>query len=122
MSARPIRLFAVVFVAYAVGAWFSWQAFGTATTAAFFPPAGVTVAAMLLTRRALWPVIAAAIVFGELLIDLSNGFTVPFAAGLALGNVIEPLVGASLVRAGCGGAEPSCCCGFNYAGAGVGGG
>lgn len=103
LSARPIRLFAVVFVAYAVGAWFSWQAFGTATTAAFFPPAGVTVAAMLLTRRALWPVIAAAIVFGELLIDLSNGFTVPFAAGLALGNVVEPLVGASLVRAGCGG-------------------
>lgn len=103
-AGSPIGLFAAVFLAYVLGAWLSWRVFDTATIAAFFPPAGVSVAAMLLTRRRLWPVIVAAIVLGELLIDLRNGFTVPFSADLALANAVEPLVGASLVRAGCHGA------------------
>lgn len=100
---EPVRLFAVVFLAYVVGAWVSWQVFGTATTAAFFPPAGISLAAMLLTRRSRWPVIVAAVVLGEFLVDVGNGFTLLFAAGLALSNAVEPLVGASLVVAGCGG-------------------
>lgn len=82
----------------------SWQAFGPAVGFAFFPPAGVTVAAMLLTNRARWAAVVAAIVAAELVVDAHHGMDMLAAAGLAAANAIEPLVGASLVRAWCGGA------------------
>jgi hypothetical protein len=44
-------LFGRVTLAYLAGAVFSWQAFGPGIGPAFFPAAGVTVAAMLLSRR-----------------------------------------------------------------------
>ena len=41
-------LFAVVFLAFGVGAILSWSSFGSASGPAFFyPPAGITVAALL---------------------------------------------------------------------------
>src|SRR5690348_8950737 len=45
---RALALFLLIVVVYAVGAELSWQSF-SAGTAFGFPPAGVTVAAMLLT-------------------------------------------------------------------------
>ena len=60
--ARTVGLFLAVFVGYVAGAQLSVTAFGASELGpAFFPPAGVTVAAMLLTNRARWPVIVAAI-------------------------------------------------------------
>ena len=88
---------------FAAGAAVSWQWFGTAVGFAFFPPAGVTVAAMLLTKRSQWPVIVAAIMVAELLVDAGHGMGMPTAAGFAVANAVEPLVGASAVRAWCGG-------------------
>lgn len=97
-------VFAVVFLGYAAGAVLSWSSFGSAIGPAFFyPSAGMTVAAMLLTRRAIWPAIVAAIVVGEVIVDTFYGNDVVLAAGFATANVIEPLVGASLVLAWCGG-------------------
>ena len=86
---------------YIVGAEISAQVFGVIAASAFFPPAGLTVAAMLLTRRSVWPAIVAAIVLGEVLVDLEGGSALPMAAGYALADVIEPLVGASIVRLWC---------------------
>ncbi len=99
-----VGLFAVVFIAFAAGAVLSWESFGSAMGPAFFyPPAGVTVAAMILSRRALWPAVAAAVVAGEILVDVHFGSPWPVAAGFAAANVVEPLVGASIVLAWCGG-------------------
>src|SRR6478736_1870339 len=98
------ELFTVVALAYLAGAVLSWQMFGAGLSPVFFPPAGVTVVAMLLTPRSRWAVIVAAIVVAELAVDLRYGAGVRPASGFALANVVEPVVGASLVRAWCNGA------------------
>lgn len=94
-------LFVVVALSYAAGAFLSWQSFGAEVGPAFFPPAGVTVAAMLLTPRSRWAVIVAAIFAAELAIDLYHGVGLGSASGFALANSVEPAVGASLVWAWC---------------------
>lgn len=98
-----IGLFAVVALAYLVGAVLSWQSFGAGVGPAFFPPAGVTVAAMLLTPRSRWAVIISAIVVVEMVVDLHYGVGVSAASGFALANSLEPVIGASLVLAWCNG-------------------
>jgi integral membrane sensor domain MASE1 len=94
-------LFGWVALPYLAGSVLSWQTFGAGIGAAFFPPAGVTVAAMLLTRRTMWPVIVAAVVVAELAVDLRYGAGWQAATGSAVANSVEPLVGASLVLAWC---------------------
>ncbi|PEG41767.1 serine/threonine protein phosphatase [Mycolicibacterium agri] len=96
-------LFASVALAYAAGATLSWQSFGAHVTPAFFPPAGVTLALMLLTPRPRWAVIVAAIVTAELAVDLYFGVGVATALGFATANSVEAIVGASVVSAWCGG-------------------
>lgn len=88
---------------FAAGSELSWQRFGTEVGFAFFPPAGLTVAALLLTKRRDWWVIVAAVAIAELMVDAAHGLSLPIAAGFALANLVEPLVGASVVRAWCGG-------------------
>ncbi len=97
------RLFALVFVAYVAGAIVSALAFGSTKASAFFVPGGITVAALLLTRRSAWPVIVAAIVVAELLVDRRSGLSWAVSAGFTLGNVVEAVVGAAVVRNWCGG-------------------
>ncbi len=97
----PSALFVSVALAYSVGAVLSWQSFGAQITPAFFPPAGVTVAAMLLTPRSRWWVIVTAIVVAELAVDLCYGAGARTALGYAVANSVEPVVGASLVSAWC---------------------
>ena len=98
------RLFAVVFLAFTTGAVLSWESFGSTIGPSFFyPSGGVTVAAMILSRRALWPAIVAAIVVAELLVDTYYGNIPALSVVFATANVVEPIVGASLVLAWCGG-------------------
>lgn len=102
---RTVGLFFAVFVGYVAGAQLSVTAFGASELGpAFFPPAGVTVAAMLLTNRARWPVIVAAIILGESAVDLHAGYAYTAVAGYVLANAVEPLLGASAVLALCKGA------------------
>jgi serine phosphatase RsbU (regulator of sigma subunit)/integral membrane sensor domain MASE1 len=90
-------LFLVIATVYAGGAELSWHSLGAAGgQAAFFPPAGVTVAALLLVRRSWWPAVGAAIVFSELAVDLSQGLALPMALGYAAANLVEPIIGASV--------------------------
>lgn len=93
-----------VFVAFTAGAVASWESFGsTAGPSFFYPSAGVTAAALMLTRRTLWPGIIAAVVAAELLVDTLYGNPLPLSVAFAVSNVVEPLVGASIVLAWCGG-------------------
>ena len=96
-------LFAGVALAYLTGAVLSWQSFGAGVGPAFFPPAGVTLAAMLLTPRSRWAVIISAIVVVEMAVDLHYGAGVRAASGFALAHSLEPVIGASLVLAWCNG-------------------
>lgn len=99
-----VRLFVVVFLAFVAGAVLSWESFGSETGLAFFyPSAGVTAAAMMLSRRAVWPGIVAAVVAAELLVNTHYGIPLWVAAGFSSANVVEPLVGASVVLAWCAG-------------------
>ena len=91
----PGVIFLVVAVAYAAGADLAWRLFGADNLGfAFFPPAGITLAALvLLPRRRWWPVIAAVLV-AETGVDLAHGLGLGTALGYAVANAVEPTVGA----------------------------
>lgn len=88
----------MVAAAYAVGAGCSWVLFHAATTAVFFPPAGVTLAALVLTTRRRWGWVLAAAAVTEFGIDGWQGQSLAVAAGFAAANTVEPLLGAALLR------------------------
>lgn len=99
---RPLGLFAAVFLGYTAGALLALKGFGASELGpAFFPPAGVTVAAMLMTPRTRWPAVIAAILLGEGTVDYVAGYEPTAIAGYMLANSAEPLLGASLVLAWC---------------------
>lgn len=75
--------------------------FGATIGPAFFPATGVTVAAMLLVRRAQWPVVLAAIALAECLIDLYFGEPFPQILGYVLADWLVPVVGATVVLRWC---------------------
>jgi signal transduction histidine kinase len=84
---------------YAVGALLPfWFLSSPDAGAAFFPSAGVTLAALALTPRRTWPFFLAAVAVAEVAVDLTHGQTVPMALGFAAANVIEPLLGAATAR------------------------
>ena len=93
-------LFGLVLLGYVAGAELSWQSF-SAGTAFGFPPAGITLAALLLTARRRWPVVIAAIVAGEAAVDLQHHVAALAVLGSAAANVVEPLVGATCATRFC---------------------
>ena len=107
LAGRPgeaARLFAVVFLAFATGAVLSWESFGSTEGPSFFyPSAGITAAAMILSRKSLWPSIAAAVIAAEIIVDSWYGNPLTLSVAFAMANVVEPIVSASLVLAWCGG-------------------
>jgi hypothetical protein len=61
---------AAVFGAFLFFAVLAWESFGSSGGPSFFyPGAGVTAAAMMLSRRGLWPAIAAAVAVAEIILD-----------------------------------------------------
>src|SRR5512135_2943071 len=77
---------------YALGALSTiWLFSDYAPGTVFFPSAGLTVAALLLTPRRWWPVILVAVATAEITVDLSQGQTTVMALGFALANVVEPV-------------------------------
>jgi len=96
--ARDAALFVVVAAAYAAGYVLAWKWFSApGQGASFFPPAGVTLATLVLVRRDRWPLVLAAAASVELALDLGRGMSVGSTAGILLANLVEPVVGALLL-------------------------
>jgi serine phosphatase RsbU (regulator of sigma subunit)/integral membrane sensor domain MASE1 len=104
-AGRTAGLFAVVAAAYVVGAELAWHHFSSGL-AFGYPPSGVDVAVLLLVSRRRWPVVIAAIVASEVVVDLQHHLTLAVALASALANAVEPVAGASFVRWLCGGRRP----------------
>jgi serine phosphatase RsbU (regulator of sigma subunit)/integral membrane sensor domain MASE1 len=95
----PVRVFAVMTAAYALLALSAYELFGALSIGVtFFPPAGLTFAAFLLLPRRLWLPVAAAIVVGEVLVDVGQGQGLLWSLGWAVANLTEPFVGAAVAR------------------------
>jgi len=86
---------------YALGALVPfWYLDRPADGAAFFPPAGLTLAILLLTPRRTWPLWLLVVATAEVTVDLTHEQGVAMALGFALANTLEPLVGAHLLQRG----------------------
>src|SRR5688500_3595973 len=96
---RPAALVALVALGYAGGSLVSFLLFGAGSLGAvLFPPAGVTLAALLLTPRRQWALVLVTAGLVEAGMDLANGLPAAPVPGFVLANTLEPLVGATLVR------------------------
>jgi hypothetical protein len=94
---QALPIFAVVAAAYAVGAQVAYDWFGAGVFPVFFPAAGVTVAALVLTPRALWFAPLAGAGTGELVVDLAHGADLASALGFVAANLTEACVGVTLL-------------------------
>jgi signal transduction histidine kinase len=95
---RVLMWAAVVGGLYAIGAYLTVHYLAAPDAgASFFPPAGLTVAALLLSPRRTWPVFLLAIGIAEFSLDMwSYHLPTSMVIGFTAANTIEPLVGASL--------------------------
>ncbi|HJU52627.1 MAG TPA: SpoIIE family protein phosphatase [Acidimicrobiia bacterium] len=99
LARRPLWLFALVFVAYSVGSEIAFSWFGAnGLNASFFPAAGVTMAALLLTERRQWPIVLAAAGLAEFAVDLWHGIDFAPTIGYVVANLAQPVLGAALLR------------------------
>jgi len=71
-----------------------------ASASAVWPPTGIALAAFLLLGRSVWP----AIFVGAFLVNVTTEGSPATSLGIALGNTLEGLVGAELVKRFAGGA------------------
>jgi integral membrane sensor domain MASE1 len=95
----PWRLLILVALGYAAGSLVAFVLFEASTAGAvLFPPAGVSLAALVLTRPRQWPWVLATVAVTEVVLDLSQGQSLDVVWGFALANTLEPLVSATLLR------------------------
>ena len=81
--------FLIVGVLYAAGAVLAWRSFGAADIGlSFFPPAGVTLAALVLLAPRHWPAVAAAVLIAEISVDSYFGLGLGVATGYGTANLI----------------------------------
>ena len=88
----PVRAALAVVVFYAAGSYLAWHGFGANVGLAFFPPAGITVAALILVERRHWPLILTAVFLTEVTVDVSQELGVLYSLGYGVANTVEPLV------------------------------
>jgi integral membrane sensor domain MASE1 len=69
-------------------------AFSTPNVTAVWPPTGIALAALVLVDRRLWP----GVLLGAFLANVTTDVPVYTAAGIALGNTLEAVVGAALLE------------------------
>ncbi|HEY3486393.1 MAG TPA: MASE1 domain-containing protein, partial [Ilumatobacteraceae bacterium] len=97
--AGNLAVFVTVALAYAVLALAAYELFGAMTIGVtFFPPAGLTYAALVMLPIRRWPAVVAAIVVAEIAVDLVEGQPFSFTMGWALANSVEPVVAALVTR------------------------
>src|SRR5215210_5621072 len=101
MSRGHLLISGLVAAAYAAGAQLAYSWFGAGVFPVFFPAAGVTVAALVLTPRAAWPLVLAGAGAAEVAVDLAHGTGLPPALGFAAANLVEATAGATLLLLAC---------------------
>jgi serine phosphatase RsbU (regulator of sigma subunit)/integral membrane sensor domain MASE1 len=94
---QALLIYAAVAAAYAVGAQVAYDWFGAGVFPVFFPAAGVTVSALVLTPRSRWLAPLAGAGTGELVVDLAHGADLASALGFVAANLTEACVGATLL-------------------------
>ena len=87
-----VALLAIVYFAAAKVGLLAAVAHGVVSSA--WPPAGVALAALLLQGVRYWP----GITIGAFLLNASSGVSLVGAAGIAMGNTLEAVVGALLLQ------------------------
>ena len=102
-SLRLVGLVLAAFVAFVAFAMLSWEARAIGGLSFFYPAAGVTAAAMILSRRTVWPWIAVSVVAAELLADIHYGAQTRVSIAFAIANIVQSAIGAAVVRTGCAG-------------------
>ena len=95
------EIFFVVAASYTVGSEMAWGLFGAQIGLAFFPPAGITLAAFIAFPTRRWPFIVGAIVFAENAVNLTHHAPLGYSLSYTAANLVEPLVGALVVLALC---------------------
>jgi serine phosphatase RsbU (regulator of sigma subunit)/anti-sigma regulatory factor (Ser/Thr protein kinase) len=98
---RIVLTFGTVAVAYALAAQVAYDWFGAGVFPVFFPAAGVTVSALVLSRRALWPAMLAGAGTAEVVVDLAHNSSLAPAMGWAVANLTEATAGATLFLYAC---------------------
>lgn len=90
----------VVLIGYVLGSYAAFELLAVSGLGAvFFPPAGMSLAALVLSPRRRWPMILLAVGVGEVFVDMQHGIGVSLAlGGFALANLGEALAAASLIR------------------------
>jgi signal transduction histidine kinase len=97
---RTVALLGAFAALYTAGALITyWYLTPDGASASFFPPAGLTLAALLLAPRRTWPLWLATIAVTEITIDLARHSSTFMSFGFATANLVEPLIGASLMIA-----------------------
>ena len=93
------RLLLATALGYAAGAQFAWTFLAAAeASAVFYAAAGVTSAALVLSRPAQWPWVLRVVAAIEVAVVVAHGRTPGQAAAFALANIAEALVGVLLLR------------------------
>lgn len=103
-SGGRLWLFAGYVFAYVVGAYLGqWPTLAPGLTATLWIPSGLTLALLILTDRIVWPFIIAVGFATDMALEIViYGFAPPAASFIALGNLVEPLIGTMLVLLLCG--------------------
>jgi len=97
--ARGPIIFAAVFASYlALSQLVLWLNDPVRNGAGLWPAAGLSLAALLLLPTRSWGWVLSAVALAELGGDLAHGYPVAAGLGWALGNCVEPLLGATLLR------------------------
>ena len=95
---RGLPLFLLVGAGYAVGSQLAYSWFGAdGVNASFFPAAGVTLGALVLTERRQWWIVLLAAAIAEFALDIAHDLGPAASAGYVVANVVQPLVGALLL-------------------------
>src|SRR5512134_1706574 len=89
---QALVLAAVVLVYFLAGKLGLHFAFVHASASAVWPPTGISLAAVLLLGRRVWP----GVWLGALLVNVTTTETVLTSLGIATGNTLEALLGAWL--------------------------
>jgi signal transduction histidine kinase/integral membrane sensor domain MASE1 len=94
-----LSVLAVTFAYVSAGKLGLELAFAQANATAIWAPAGIALAALLLCGYRIWP----AILLGAFLVNVTTAGSIATSGAIAIGNTLEAVVGAYLVRRFCAG-------------------